>query len=487
MKNADVMDMKKAGIMQKLNDAAAKGDAEAFSNAFVELCELIQENVLAQAKEFMDQADTKVLSDRGVRQLTTKEKEYYNKVIEAMHSGNPKQAIQNLDVVMPETVIDQVFKDLETNHPLLSKIQFTSVAGLTRIMMNINGYQKAAWGKLCAQIIQELTSGFKEVDVTQDKLSAFIPICKAMLDLGPNWLDSYIRRVLYEALANGLEDGIINGTGKDMPIGMIRQVGDEVSVIGGEYPEKVPVRLTKMDNIQLGKLAALLAINEKGQVRTVRNLIMLVNPSDYFGKVLPAIQYMAPGGGYVTTLPFEIDIIQSAAIIPGRAVFGMADHYFAGSGMGNQGKIEYSDDYHFLEDERVYLIKLYANGFPVDNTSFFYLDISGLQPLRYKVEVLDNTSDTEDAALSDLKVSGITLNETFSPTTLTYTGSTTSGSSVVTAVAAQADAEITLSFDSKSYANGTRLQWSTGSNTVTINVKDGAETKAYTVTITKTE
>ena len=487
MKNADVMELKKADIVQRMNEAAKKGDTQEFTKVFVELCELIQENVLERAKEVMNQNDVQVLSDRGVRQLTSKETEYYNKVIEAMRSQNPKQAITNLDVVMPETVIDSVFKDLETNHPLLSKIQFTSVAGLTKMMMNTNGYQKAAWGKLTDKIIQELTSGFKEVDVTQDKLSAFIPISKAMLDLGPTWLDSYIRSVLYEALANGLEDGIINGTGKDMPIGMIRQVGDEVSVKGGEYPEKSVIKVTKFDNIQLGKLASMLAINDKGQVRTVSSLILLVNPSDYFSKVLPAIQYMTPSGGYATTLPFEIDIIQSAAVPLGEAVFGMGNHYFAGSGMSRQGRIEYSDDYHFLEDERVYLIKLYANGFPMDNTSFFILDISELQPLRYKVEMLDNTTDAEDATLSDLKVSGIKLKEEFKPATTAYTGDATNASATVTAVASKATAEISIMFGEKTYANGSRLTWTSGSNVVTVKVKDGSATKDYTVTISKTE
>lgn len=48
-------------------------------------------------------------------------------------------------------------------------------------------------------------------------------------------------------------------------------------------------------------------------------------------------------------------------------------------------KIEYSDEYRFLEDERVYLIKLYAHGFALDNNAFQVLDIKDLQPLRFKI------------------------------------------------------------------------------------------------------
>ena len=64
--------------------------------------------------------------------------------------------------------------------------------------------------------------------------------------------------------------------------------------------------------------------------------------------------------------------------------------------MAKNGKIEYSDEYRFLEDERVYLIKLYAHGFALDNNAFQVLDIKDLQPLRFKV-----VSETEKAKTDD--------------------------------------------------------------------------------------
>lgn len=471
--------------MQKMNAAITGNDTAAFQEAFLELCDKIQENVLEQARGIVEAADQNVLSDRGVRQLTSKEKEYYQKVIDAMKSDNPKQAVENLDVVMPFTIIDSVFDDLSTQHPLLSKIQFRSVTGLTRIMMNTNGYQKAAWGKLCAAIIQELTSGFKEVDVTLNKLSAFLPVCKAMLDLGPAWLDRYVREVLSEAFANGLEDGIINGTGKEQPIGMMRQVGDSVTVTGGVYPEKESIKITKFDNVQLGKIASILALNDKGQARAVSDLIMVVNPSDYFTRVLPAVQIPLPGGGYASALPFDVDIVQSAAVPVGKAVFGMARLYFMGSGIENNGRILYSDEYHFLEDERVYLIKGYAHGFAIDNNAFVVFDITGLQPAYYKVEVVPNTADVENADLSDLRIGSLTLAPEFEAATTAYTATTTNVSDAVIATVADATAEVTVTYNDKTVANGSKIKWADGENTVKINVTDGETSKDYTVTVTK--
>ncbi len=484
MKNKDILAMEKAKIVDKMNQAIKDDDAKAFSEAFTELCQKIEENVLEQARELMAEQDTTILAQRGVRQLTSKEKEYYEKIIEAMKSPNPKQALNDVDVVMPETIIDSVFDELQTNHPLLSKLSATTVTGLTRMMMNTNGEQKATWGKLTAKIIEELTSGFKEVDVTQDKLSAFLPVSKAMLDLGPAWLDNYVRQVLYEALANGLEYGIVCGTGKDEPIGMMRQVGDGVVVTGGEYPQKEAIKMTALDIEQMGNVTAIMARNDKGQARTVTGLILLVNPVDYFRRVLPATRMLTPDGNYASVLPVDAEIIQSAAVPEGKAVYGMAPKYFLGVGMARNGRIEYSDEYRFLEDERVYLIKLYAHGFAKDNNAFMVLDITELQPVRFKV-ISTTEEKSYSAALSDLRIGSLQLSPEFAAETTAYTVTTSNATNTITAVPASGSAEVAITVGDKAVTNGAAATWAAGANTVTVKVTDGDQTKTYTVTVTK--
>lgn len=484
MKNRDVLAMEKAKIVEKMNQAIKNDDAKAFSEAFTELCQKIEDNVLEQARELMTEQDAVILAQRGVRQLTSREKEYYEKIIDAMKSLNPKQALNDVEVVMPETIINSVFEELQTSHALLSKLSATTVTGLTRMMMNTNGEQKATWGKLTAKIIEELTSGFKEVDVTQDKLSAFLPVSKAMLDLGPAWLDNYVRQVLYEALANGLEYGIVCGTGKDEPIGMMRQVGDGVVVTGGEYPMKESIKMTALDIVQMGNVTAIMARNDKGQARTVTGLILLVNPVDYYRRVLPATRMLTPDGNYASVLPVDAEIIQSAAVPEGKAVYGMASKYFLGVGMARNGRIEYSDEYRFLEDERVYLIKLYAYGFAKDNNAFMVLDITELQPVRFKV--INTTEEKSyNAALADLRIGSLDLSPKFAAGTTNYTASTSNATNTITVIPASGSAEIEITVGDKAVTNGTAATWATGANNVTIKVKDGDQEKTYTVTVTK--
>ena len=402
MKSNDINKNKRDEIRFAMQGAIKAGNTEEFYQQFDKMLEVIGEEVAGQYEQKLNdlqqEMDSRILTARGVRQLTSKEREYYQKVAEAMKSSNPKQALANLDVVMPKTIIDSVFEDLRTNHPLLSKINFMASGGAIKLMMNTDGGHVAVWGKLTAEIVKELTSGFKEVSTVLCKLSAFVPVSKDMLDLGPEWLDKYVREILYEATANGLEVGIIAGDGADQPIGMIRQVGEGVSVVDGKYPEKEAIALTEIDPNSIGALLGTMAVGPNGKARQVKDVIFIVNHQDYFTKVMPATTVMAPDGTYRNdVMPYPMSIIPTGAVESGKAVMGLAYRYFAAAGTAKQGKIEYSDDYRFLEDERVYLIKLFANGMPKDNNAFQVLDISNLLPLTWKLIQMENAAAAASA------------------------------------------------------------------------------------------
>lgn len=490
MRSNDILSREEIrGLLQK---AIRENDTEGFYRAFDQIIECINQDIQqrydAQVNDLKQEMDSRALAQRGVRQLTNKERDYYQKVAECMRSKDPKQALANADLEMPKTIMNAVFDELQTRHELLSLIEFIQTTGLTEMIMNTNGYQEAVWGKLCDDIVKELVSGFETIDMTLLKLSAFIPVCKAMLDLGPEWLDDYVRQVLYEALANGLEAGVVAGDGNEKPIGMNRQVGKGVTVTGGVYPEKAKISVTDLQPGTIGNLLSLIAVDPNGKPRTLRDVVMIVNPQDYFQKVMPATTLMAPDGTYRNdVMPYPMRIVQSMALDRGEAILGIAYKYFAGVGMGKEGRIEYDDSYHFLEDERMYLIKLYASGFPMDNNAFLFLDISALQPAIWKVEQVTPATPSNNAALSDLKIGSLTLDPAFTSETTTYTTTTSNATNTITATPADAKAAIEVKVGEAEVDNGSAATWQEGSNTVTIKVTaaDGKTTKTYTVTVTK--
>jgi len=390
MFNLDKLEQKKAEIMANIAKAIESGDEEAFKAAFTEFTENLQEAVMAEAKGLIESADNNVLSGRGARALTTEEKEFYQKTIQAMKSADPKQALSDTDAVMPVTVIDSVFEDLQKSRPLLSEIDFTNTSGLIEYLVNTDSGDLATWDTLTAQIVTEITSGFEKIELTQKKLSAFLPVSKSMLDLGPQWLDRYVRAVLAESLASGLEKGIVAGDGLKEPAGMTRNINGALDPVEG-LPAKTPVALTSFKPEAYGPILATMAVDRNGKHRAVNEVTLIVNPVDNFTKIMPATTQVGTNGYQRNLFPFPTKVVVSSALAEGEAILGIPKNYFMGIGTGKQGKIDFSDHYKFLEDERVYLVKLYGTGRPKDNTSFVLLDITGLEPLVPLVETVDVT------------------------------------------------------------------------------------------------
>lgn len=160
-----------------------------------------------------------------------------------MKSSDPKQALANLDVTMPKTIIEDVFDSLKAEHRLLSVIDFNNTTYVTEWILNKNGKQKAVWGEITAEIEKELSGDFEKLDMVMFSLTAFMPVAKSMLDLGATWLDSYVRQVLQDALYVGLEEGIVCGTGVKMPIGMMKDLNAS-RTDGAPYPDKTAIKVT---------------------------------------------------------------------------------------------------------------------------------------------------------------------------------------------------------------------------------------------------
>ena len=361
--------------------------------------------------------DRNILAQRGFRQLTAPEQKYYEQIIKAGKASNPKQAYEGLldDKVMPMTVIEDVYKDLVQEHPLLAKINFQSVAYLTRWILNDHTVQTAVWGEINSQITQQITSAFRTVEITQCKLSAYAVIEKDMLDLGPVFLDNYIRTFLKEALATALENAIASGSGHNQPIGLDRDIHQGVSVNSSTgYPQKTAVELTSFMPKEYGAVLAQLAETEVwytnttgaitpastaanadgsaksgytkhgGNVRSFDQVTLICNQKDYLSKIMPATTVLNAAGAFTNNIfPFPTEVIRCNAVATGEAILCLPE------GTSKDGTLEFSDEYKFLEDQRVFKIKMHGMGKAWDNTVAILLDISNLEEAYVYIKAAD--------------------------------------------------------------------------------------------------
>ena len=388
----NIADTKQREAVAALQSALQSGNEEEGKKAWGQVIDAITEKVKTDFE--MYSTDTNVLAQRGYRQLTSEETKFYQNLAKAGKASDPKQAFTDLintDGGMPETIIEDVYRDLLEEHPLLDKITFQNVKYLTKWLLNDHTRQKAAWGQINGEITQEIESAFKGVEVALLKLTAYAVIPQDMLDIGTSFLDNYIRTILKEALYAALEKAIVSGSGKDEPVGLNRDIHEGVSfsTLTG-YPEKTAIQVTNFLPANYGPLVAKLAVTEKGRMRSFDEVLMICNQVDYLNKIMPATTALTTGGTYARDLfPFPTEVVRSNEVKTGQAILCLPEEYFFGLGESKDGKIEYSDEFKFLQDARTYKIKLHGNGRPYDNTVAIVLDISELDPAYVTVKTAD--------------------------------------------------------------------------------------------------
>lgn len=349
----------------EIKNALETGDAETFAEVFVKTinakAESIQNSLIEEAKSFnVENADAAVLAQRGFKPLTAEERKYYNEV-------KDKHSFDGLE--LPKTVFERVFDDLQKEHPLLSEIDFVNTTGVTEWIVRVDDVEAAWWGPLCDEIKKKLDTGFKTIQTALYKVSAYVPVCKAMLALGPEWLDRYVRAILTESIALAMEKYIIAGDGKEGPVGIIKKIAD---VSDGVHQDKEAVALADFSPESIG--TSILAPLSKGKSGLGR-LLLVVNSQDYFKKFFSLFNIQDEDGVYrKQNLPFDGKVIVSDYMPEGKMAVGEARNYFMG--VGSALKIEHSDEYRFLEDQRVYIAKQYANGQPRKDEDFIVFDIT---------------------------------------------------------------------------------------------------------------
>lgn len=397
--------LSKTSAASQIVAAMNSGDQNEMVQAWELFGEEVAENIRRDFEQFRETKDNSVLAQRGYRVLTSAEQAWYTKVSAALKSSKTQQAFIDIlksddkDDLMPETIIDDVLRYLVETRPLLSKIRFQNAGFSTKWIINDNSVQRGGWGEIDAKITKEIKGSLKVIDIQQAKYSAFCVVPLDILDMGPQFLDAFVRATMAEALGLGLEEAIVNGTGVSMPIGMMKEPNGAFEQSTG-YPDKIAIKVTSFAPAEYGPLVAKVATTEKGKQRTFSKVVLLCCMKDYLTKVMPATTVLSANGqGYVNNLfPFPTEPLVCNAVPEGKAVLGIAEDYTLAVGGSRNGNIEFDDSIGFLDDTRTFKLVQHAAGRSYDNTSFIVLDISALDPAYITVKNVEQAATQADAA-----------------------------------------------------------------------------------------
>lgn len=400
-------------INKKINAGAAmaraieSGKPEEAEAAWNDAFEAIAQSIRDDFEDLAGVTDAQALASRGYRQLTAAENRFYEALSASARADNAAVAKQTfLDVIgsdadedlMPVTIIEDVFKDLVQEHELLQVINFTYTGYATKWIRNAHQAAKAVWGKVTDAVIKEITSGLKTMKIEQNKLSSFLIIPLDIIDMGHTFMDAYARACLKESIYDGLEAGIVSGTGIDMPVGLDRDVHDGVSFnTTTGYPKKKAIKVTSFDAVTYLGLVAKLAKTEKGKNRKVPEVVIVCNQTDYLTKVAPASTLLTQLGYQKDVFPYATKPVISNEMADGEALMLAPGCYTFCVGGTRNGVIDTDDSFKFLDDARTYKIIQHGDGIADDDTAALLLDISELEALVPAVKVAGTVNTTSPA------------------------------------------------------------------------------------------
>lgn len=354
---------------------------------FNSISEDAAEQVRNEYESLKHVTDQNVLASRGIRTLTSEELKFYNEV--------QKTGMIPKEDLLPETVIDAVFEDLQKDRPLLRLVKFIPGTGRQKTITS-KRFGKAVWGPLHRDLEGQLDATFDARETDLKSLTAYFLISNDTLDLGPVWIDRYIRLCLKEAIAEAWEEAIVIGDGSLGPIGLMKD--PKGAVIDGKYPDlessgtltfaqenivkEVTELMTTLSQYKVSYTTPAGETAEETKFRVVKGKVnLIVNPADYYQILAPTTVQNA-NGVYVNNIPhLSLDkIVQSEFVPSGKVVVVLDNGYEAQTAYNN----------------RMYV---YKETFAMKRATLYAIDVfgDGRPAIDAPVRVYDFTPDTEPA------------------------------------------------------------------------------------------
>ena len=406
------------------------------------------------------------------------------------------RAVTGAELTIPVVFLDLISENMYRYSKLLNRVRVRNVRGEAR--QTIAGIvPEAVWTEMCGAI-NELTFVFGQVTLDGYKVAGFIPVCNSMLEDSDIELASSIVEMLSESVGLAEDKAILYGKGaaSKMPLGIVTRLAQTSQP--SDYPANAPawVDLHTTNILKIGGSgvtgaefwAQLMAATGATHTKYSRgNLFWAMNSKTYTTLKSKVITFTATGDiasnifGVLPIITGDVDILE---FMPdGDIVGGYGDLYLWSQRSGMT--IEQSREVQFIQDNTVFKGKQRADGRPIIPGAFVAININNVEVTTTMTFAADIAND---AALTDLAISGVTLNPgTFDPDTFSYTGTSSTASAKIEATSAQAGAKVAVAFNGENVRNGGTVKLTNGAgNVVTVTVTQGNAVRVYTVTITAT-
>ncbi|MEK4715345.1 phage major capsid protein [Sporosarcina sp. FSL K6-5500] len=339
---------------------------QAYENYFDALQTEVASSIRNQVNDEM--LDRSILQQRGQNVLTSEETKFFNAAIDKGGLDDEK--------ILPVTTQERIFEDLTTEHPLLDALGLQDLGAVTRFIYS-DAEKNFVWGELFGGIAGQIAANFREETVTQLKLTAFAVLPNDMIELGPVWIERYVRTVAVETISVGLEYGFVNGNGQSQPIGLMKDKNPSTGAITDKVSSgSLTFAPSERGEVVAGELYVVvkaLSSDAAGKSRKVNNrVVMVINPIDAIA-VSFRNTIQTANGQWVMSLPYNLQVVESEEVPVGKALFFVKGEYIAAIAGGY--KLKKYDQTLAMEDATLFTIKQFANGKPKDNKAALVYDL----------------------------------------------------------------------------------------------------------------
>lgn len=370
-------EMKQEVLNQLTQD---KVTAEEQAEAILDYAERVAENaakqVRAEYEAYGSTKDAEVLAKRGIVPLTAEETKFYNAAIEKGKFDS--------DEIWPVTILERVFDGLQEERPLLRLINFIPSSANVKIVRS-RRKGKAVFGPIHKDVEGQLEAEFDAKEFSQIALTAFFLISNDTLDLGPVWVDRYVRLCLTEAIADAWEEAIVTGDGVDKPIGLLREpdtTGTPEKTAKGTLTfadaatmVKELAGVHKALSEYTDKIGAKDATGVKKYRKVQGQVYLLVNPKHYYD-IVARVTTQNANGVFVSNLPFISSdrIIESLHVPEDKLIAFVAGEYDATQSRAE--KLYTYKETFAMRRATLYAVDMTGNGRPSNNDAAHVYDIA---------------------------------------------------------------------------------------------------------------
>lgn len=419
-------------------------------------------------------------------------KEFLSKVREA---GKHNRAVTGASLTVPVVVLDLIAENMYRYSKLLNRVRVRNVRGQAR--QTIAGtVPEAVWTEMCGAI-NELNFVFNQITVDGYKVAGYVPVCNSLLEDSDIDLAAYLVEMISESIGYAIDKAILYGKGatSHMPLGIVTRLAQTSAPDG--YPANAPawvdlhtsniIKIDSADMTPIQFLSAFAIAAGNTFSRYARGRRFWAMNSKTYAQIQAMLIASTAQGEYVSrvsgVMPITEGDVDVLEFIPdGDIVGGYGDLYL----WVERGalSIESSEHVQFIQDNTVFRGKDRADGVPVIPQSFVAININNEEVTT----VMDFAADSaNDADLDSVAIGSETLNPVFDPDALSYTMTASNASDKVDANPAQASAQVSMSYQGKTYKAGSNITWTADNNAhpLTITVKNGNAVKVYTIQVTK--